>query len=814
MADETISVAEDQKPFALDRSKTGRACCKKCKQKIDVGTIRIAKIVPSPFGSGLMKSWYHMNCILEVFAKQRKTTRKIESVDDLEGWNSLSKEDQKEVLSHLDLPDDGRISKLNTTPVPTLKPEPSTSTSKITSSSYDEMHKDNSFREFRRLCADVANASSYLKKTSIVKEFFTNGSNKDGFKGDLLLWCRLLLPGAVKRIYNLQSKQLVKLFSRIFNENQEKMLEDLEQGDVAETVGVFFEKNKKLLPAKKSLLTLQQVDNFLEELSTMTKEEEQMQHFTEIANKCTVNDLKIVIRLIKHDLRINAGPKHILEAVHPDAYQAFQASRDISSIITRVTPTVGAVKQTNLTIGIQLLTPVLPMLAQACKSVNDAVKKCPNGFYSEIKYDGERVQVHKKGSEFKYYSRSLKPVLPHKVNHFKNFIPQAFPYGKDLILDSEILLVDKETGKPLPFGSLGKHKKDEFHNATVCLFVFDCIFYNGESLLQKPLKVRRKILEENMVEIENHIMFSEKQEVHDPKDLELMMTKVFKLGLEGLVIKDLLSTYEPGKRHWLKVKKDYLMGGAMADSADLVVLGAWYGTGQKGGMMSVFLMGCYNEKAQNWCTVTKVHGGHDDNTLARLQDELDMVKISKNVSRVPDWLNCTKTMVPDFVARDPKAQPVWEITGAEFTKHDVHTAAGISIRFPRVTRIRNDKDWKSATTLSELKVLYEKSKDTSDFTLSSAGHNSNTSTPQKETTSPSPKKNRQVDPTEDNLSRVKRKLEVKKETIDVLDVTGTITFKRDIVQVPKDENDQPPEKKLRVSKGVILTKLCANFSAT
>ena len=62
-------------------------------------------------------------------------------------------------------------------------------------------------------------------------------------------------------------------------------------------------------------------------------------------------------------------------------------------------------------------------------------------------------------------------------------------------------------------------------------------------------------------------------------------------------MKDLKSTYEPGKRHWLKVKKDYLNEGAMADSADLVVLGAWYGTGNKGGLMSVFLMGCYDEKS-------------------------------------------------------------------------------------------------------------------------------------------------------------------------------------------------------------------------
>lgn len=49
------------------------------------------------------------------------------------------------------------------------------------------------------------------------------------------------------------------------------------------------------------------------------------------------------------------------------------------------------------------------------------MKKCPNGMYSEIKYDGERVQVHKNGDHFSYFSRSLKPVLPHKVWHGVKF---------------------------------------------------------------------------------------------------------------------------------------------------------------------------------------------------------------------------------------------------------------------------------------------------------------------------------------------------------------------------------------------------------
>ena len=104
----------------------------------------------------------------------------------------------------------------------------------------------------------------------------------------------------------------------------------------------------------------------------------------------------------------------------------------------------------------------------------------------------------------------------------------------------------------------------------------------------------------------NHVKFSEMEHITKKTQLGNMIKKVLDQGLEGLVLKDLKGPYEPGKRHWLKVKKDYLNEGAMADSADLVVLGGWYGTGTKGGIMSIFLMGCYDEFAHRWRTVTKV----------------------------------------------------------------------------------------------------------------------------------------------------------------------------------------------------------------
>ncbi|KAK0171037.1 hypothetical protein PV328_008803 [Microctonus aethiopoides] len=741
-ADET----ELEKPFAVEKAKTGRAKCKKCKSNIDKDTIRIAKLMSNPFGEGKMKAWHHVNCLFEIFAKQRATTKKIDNPqEDIDGWDQIADDDKKIILEKIEKFENNTPYKKKR-PASTASDEPAKKTAKqslssvkpspnvkinVSDKSNDEKkisnHRDNTFRQFRNICAEVANASSYLEKTAIVKRMLTTGYDGDNFKGDIVMWCKMFLPMANKMIYNLQSKQLVKLFARIFILDENDMIEDLEQGDVAETIQKFFQLNNAFKPNNKSSLTVHEVYSFLEQLSQLTKEDEQIFHFKSIITRCTSNDLKMIIRLIKHDLRINAGPKHILEAIGPDVYRAYQLSHDLDTVLKRFTDELSKpICSTNMSknktspqnkVMISLMTPVFPMLAEACTSVEMAMKKCPNGMLSEVKYDGERVQVHKQGEVFCYFSRSLKPVLPHKVNHFKEFIPKAFPDGDDLILDSEILMIDTKTGQPLPFGTLGVHKKAEFKDATVCIIIFDCLYYNGDILLNKTMAERREILKQRMTTIPNRVVLSEVQEVYNPKDLAEMIAKVLKMGLEGLVLKDMNSLYEPGKRHWLKIKKDYLLGGAMADSADLVVLGAWYGTGNKGGLMSIFLMGCYDEDIDKWVTVTKVHSGHDDATLDKLQKELEMIKIGKDPNLVPNWLKVNKPMVPDFISADPKKSPVWEITGAEFTNQGVHTADSISIRFPRVTRIRSDKNWSTATSLKELKKLFQTSSESIDVSL-------------------------------------------------------------------------------------------------
>lgn len=142
----------------------------------------------------------------------------------------------------------------------------------------------------------------------------------------------------------------------------------------------------------------------------------------------------------------------------------------------------------------------------------------------------------------------------------------------------------------------------------------------------------------------------------------------------------------------MKIKKDYLFDGKMADSADLVVLGGWFGlyfifilisivlkfyfdiilylfvlanlgTGKKGGMLSIFLMGCYDKQSKLWKTVTKVSGGLDDKTMNEIQDPMKKLMKRSNPDNIPKWLSCKKSMVPDLLTNDPQLMPVWEITG-------------------------------------------------------------------------------------------------------------------------------------------------------
>lgn len=187
-----------------------------------------------------------------------------------------------------------------------------------------------------------------------------------------------------------------------------------------------------------------------------------------------------------------------------------------------------------------------------------------------------------------------------------------------------------------------------------------------------------------------------------------------------------------------------------------------------------------------WKTVTKAHSGLDDSTIEHLQIELKPLMQKCDGKNLPKWLKCNSAMIPDFIARNPDAMPVWEIAGAEFTKADGHTADGISIRFPRVTRRRSDKQPAQATNLEELKHLCDESKKHINLNLLDKMRTKDecsTSKPRVEDKNTKPESSRSKQPTimdalkpKDSRLSVKRKnsdeplIAVKREKIEIVAV--------------------------------------------
>ena len=119
--------------FVFRYSLNCQAGCKKCKQKIEKGEIRIAKITASPFSDdGEMKQYHHPVCIFETFKKARATTKVIEDPSDLEGWQEVEEVDKQAIL---------KLMKENERSSPTKTPEGKAANKKVVKSPKEKTQK-------------------------------------------------------------------------------------------------------------------------------------------------------------------------------------------------------------------------------------------------------------------------------------------------------------------------------------------------------------------------------------------------------------------------------------------------------------------------------------------------------------------------------------------------------------------------------------------------------------------------------------------------------------------------------------------------
>lgn len=498
----------------------------------------------------------------------------------------------------------------------------------------------------------------------------------------------------------------------------EKKLNEIgDIGDVAE----YYISRKRQMTLFTSELSVKRVYDTLDKISRTTGEgsiNDKIRLLASLLVDAKGIEAKYIARIAEGVMRLGVADMTLLEALSiklgsreykNTLEEAYNMVPDIG-YITKVIFEEGldGIKKVDIKLGI----PVRPMLAERVKSPEEAWEKTNGNLAADFKYDGERMQIHKDGEKVLIFSRRLENItyqFPDVIYIVRNHVK-----ADKVIIEGEAIAIDKDTGEFRPFQDLMRRKRKYdiekmVREIPVTLRVFDIVYLDGENLMKKPFPERRKILEE-IIDEDEAIKPSELIYPKTIKELWDFFHLAIEKGCEGLVIKNAgpESIYQAGARGWLwiKLKRDYRA--ELADTLDLVVIGALYGRGRKGGNLSSFLMAVYDDENDVFRSICKVGTGFKDDDLAYMNKLLKPLLRDRKPARVETGLE------PDYWV-EPRV--VLEIQAAEITLSPVHRAAynifqegtGLALRFPRFTgRYRDDKSPEDATTEKELIEMFRK----------------------------------------------------------------------------------------------------------
>lgn len=426
---------------------------------------------------------------------------------------------------------------------------------------------------------------------------------------------------------------------------------------------------------------------------------------------------KFVIRIILAKLRLGFSTMTMLDALSwamtgtkteaAALETAFQKRADIGTLAELYLGEKAQAQRlaTLEKIQVEVGIPVTPALCQRLNTSQEIIDKMGE-VIAEPKYDGLRAQIHvakrrslsKVGDvHVKTFTRNLEDsshMFP-ELEHVLDLLA-----CEECILDAEAIGYSKETGMLLPFQeTITRKRKNNISEVAdqipIRFYVFDVLSIDGQSLIDKKLRERKELLK-NLFKDNEVFYHSPYITTTDPKELHKFHDRQLAEGLEGAVIKQIDSIYQSGRKgwSWVKIKEAEGSRGKLKDTLDCIVMGYYAGRGKRTQFgIGAFLVGVLDEQ-QNINTIAKIGTGLSDEQFRELKQRSQPLEIPDK----PESYRVDKALVPDVWV---KPTLVVEVAADELTKSPVHTA-GVALRFPRLVKFRDDKNWEQATTVGEL----------------------------------------------------------------------------------------------------------------
>lgn len=544
---------------------------------------------------------------------------------------------------------------------------------------------------------------SYLEKNAIISELLKQTPAEEIERVVLLLLGRTT-PAYISQETGVGLAQLKKAVANASGyslSEVEKLM--LEIGDLGEVARRLMEK-KKQVTLFTERLTVKRVYEGIRRLPEITGEgsvDRKILAISELLTSSQPLEAKFIVRTVLGDLRIGVAEGRLRDAiatafnVDPEEVEhAYMLTTDYS-LVAKAAAEGGAkgLRQLGVIVG----HPVNPMLAQRAEDINEILERMKGKAAFEIKLDGIRIQVHKDGEKIYLYTRRME-------NYTEMFPDLILPLRKALkpnrvIVDGELVALDKKTGRPMPFQEVLKRRRkygvEESAEAIPVEYnVFDVLLVENKTLLDEPYTKRREMLEKVVEEIEGRVRLVEQKVLSDAEKIKEFCDYAIKIGHEGLVAKDLHSTYRAGRREflWLKLKPTL-------ETLDLVVVGALFGKGKRAGVFGSYVLAALDSDTGKFKTVTKCGSGYTDEDLVELTKMFKKLQIKGPHEDVEIEIDCDAYFKPEVV---------FEIAYEEIqvSPEEKHTS-GMGLRFPRFLRVREDRRPEEATTVQEIQELFE-----------------------------------------------------------------------------------------------------------